>query len=151
MSEQPNQIHLTRLQRLCKVCGCPLKHSRTVYDSKNHKDDLMAVFCINISQDTTILHPSQFCENKTVCSKSLKATSDGRVYRHRVRMQEWVQHNPNGCSVCTLPVGGSPKKSTENRGRPAAASKHTQITNIRQCSPPSLLPLMTQDSTQEKQ
>ena len=136
MTDQPNQVHQTRLQCLCRVCNCSLRHSRTMYDSKNHKDDLMAVFYIDISHDTSVVHPGQLCEKcKTFFFESVKATSEVRVYRHSVRIQEWLQHNPDGCSVCTLPVGGRPRKLTKNRGCPAAASKFTQITNIRQCSP----------------
>ena len=146
MSEQPNQIHQTRLQRLCRVCGGSLKHSRTVYECKNHKDDLMAVFHVDINFDTPAVHPRQLCEKcKTILSKSMKTTTEGEVYGHRVKVHEWHQHNSDSCSVCTLPVGGRPKL-TKNRGRPAATSTHALINNIRQCSPPSLLPVAMKNS-----
>ena len=84
----------------------------------------------------------QLCEKcKTVLSKSTKATAEGRVYRPSVQISEWLPHNPNGCPVCTVPVGGRPRKATKNRGRPTLNSTHTLITNIKQCSTPSLLPV----------
>ena len=52
MAEQPDRMHQTRLKSLYRVCGCSLKHSRTVYDSKNHKDDLLAAFHIDITRDS---------------------------------------------------------------------------------------------------
>ena len=146
MSEQ---LHQSRLQRLCRVCGNSLKHSRISYDTKNHTDDLMAVFHIDITCDTPVVHPGQLCEKcKTVLSKSLKAMAKGRVYRHSVKVHEWLRHSPDGCSVCTLPVGGRPKKLTKNRGRPAPTDIDTRtlLTNIRQCSPLSLLPASMRNS-----
>ena len=78
MAEQPDQMHQTRLKRVCRVCGCSFKHSRT---SKNHKDDLMAVFQVDITNDSTTIHPDQFCEKcRTVLTKSKKAAKEGKVY-----------------------------------------------------------------------
>ena len=147
MAEQPNKIHQMRLNNLCRVCGCSMKHSRTVYDVKNHKDDLMAVFRIDITHDSTTIHPGQLCEKcKTVLTKSKKATAEGKTYIHSVRTHEWQNHDPSGCTVCTLPVGGRPKKLPKNRGHPAANSAHTLITHIKQCSSPSLLPARMKNS-----
>ena len=90
MSEHSNQLHQTRLKCLCRVCGCSLKHSRTIYDSKSHKDDLMGVLHIDITRNSPSVHPGHLCEKcKTVLSKSTKATAEGRVYRPSVQ-DLWV-------------------------------------------------------------
>ena len=147
MAEQLDQKHHSRLKNLCRVCGCSLKHSRTVYDSKDHKDDLMATFHIDITGDSTTIHPGQFCEKcKIVLTKSKKAVAEGKVYMHSTKTFEWHRHDPSECSICALPVGGRPKKLTKNRGRPTANSAHTLITQIKQCSPPSLLPVSMRSS-----
>ena len=147
MAEQPDQVHQTRLKNLCRVCGCSLKHSRTVYDSKNHKDDLMAVFHIDITSDSTSIHPDRYCEKcRTVLTKSKKAATEGKVYMHSVKPFEWHGHDPSGCSICALPVGGRPKKLPKNWGRPTTNSAHTLITHLKQCSPPSLLPVSMRSS-----
>lgn len=147
MAELQDQMHQTRLKSLCRVCGCSLKHSRTVYDCDTHKDDLRAVFHTDIANDSTTIHPDQFCEKcKTVLTKSKKAATEGKVYMHSIKTHEWHSHDPSGCSICALPVGGRPKKLTKNRGRPTANSPHTLITHIKQCSPPSLLPVSMRSS-----
>ena len=147
MAEQPDQVHQTRLKNLCRVCGYSLKHSRTVYDSKNHKDELMAVFHIDITSDSATIHPDRYCEKcRAVLTKSKKAATEGKVYMHSVKPFEWHSHDPSGCSICALPVGGRPKKLPKNRGCPTANSAHTLITHIKQCSLPSLLPVSMRSS-----
>ena len=112
-----------------------MKHSRTSYNPQNYKDDLKAVFHLDITSDTPSIHPSQFCEKcKVVVSKSKKATTEGGMFPHSVKTYKWLEHEsePSGCSVCTQPVGGRPRKFMKNRGRPSATSAHSMVSQVKQ-------------------
>ena len=126
MAEQPDRMHQTRLKSLYRVCGCSLKHSRTVYDSKNHKDDLLAVFHIDITRDSTTIHPDRYCQKcRTVITKSKKVATEGKVYMHRVKAFEWHSHDPSGCSICAIPVGGGDPRNYPRIGDVLLLTVHT--------------------------
>ena len=79
-------VDQTRLKKLCRMSGCSLKHSRSRYDSTNRKDELMVIFHLDNTGDSTTTRPGQFCETcRTVLTKSKKAAMEGKVYMHNIK------------------------------------------------------------------
>ena len=115
------QLHQTRL---CRVCGCFLKHSRTVYNSK---DDLIATFQRWLHHP---IHPRSILWED--CSYQVQEGS----YRRKNSTKTFEDVIPvDAVSV----LWGRPKCPTAN-------SAHTLIMQIKQRSPPSLLPVSMRSS-----
>ena len=140
IEESPENLHQRRLEKLCRVCGQSLKHSRTLYLCEKYQEDLFAVFHFKVHHDSPDIHPCHFCEKcKSVLYKSQKAAKENRLYITSVRVHDWTVHG-HQCIICSPLAGGRPKKERKNRVRPSLTSSHTIITQITESSPPSFLP-----------
>ena len=128
-------FHSECLEKLCRVCGSYLQHSRAVYQCEDHKGSLQDVFKIDQTRDLDNTHPPSFCERcQVVLVKAVAAAKDIRVYLHSVKPFEWSAHTGVDCQVCNHMAiskkGERPKKAKKNRGRPTVNSAHTQLERI---------------------
>ena len=145
-------FHSECLEKLCRVCGCYLQHSRAVYRCGDHKDDLLKVFSIDHSSDTEGIHPPYFCERcKAVIVKAVAAAKNEKIYLHSVTVFAWSGHKQSDCQVCDQVVvskkGGRPKKTRKNRGRPTAVSAHTRLEQLQTNKQESYIPGQVERST----
>ncbi len=96
---------------------------------------------VSVKNDRKNVHPSKFCHScYNVCTRSIKARTDGKDYTPRLSKFEWVEHTEGDCTVCThfgeVKRGRKPKKTSS--GRPPQKVVDL-VASIRERSPPSLL------------
>ena len=139
------QFHTECLQKLCRVCGSYLQHSRAVYRCEDHQHCLLEVFRIDLAQDLEHIHPPHLCEHcQAVMSKAVAAGKDVTIYLHFVKAFEWSEHAEVEYHVCNHVAkskkGGRPKKARKNRGRPIANSAHTRLDQLQSFCTQEYLP-----------
>ena len=137
-------FHSECLEKLCRVCGSYLQHSRAVYQCEDHKGSLQDVFKIDQTRDLDSTHTPSFCERcQVVLVKAVAAAKDIRVYLHSVKPFEWSAHTGVDCQVCNHMAmskkGGRPNKAKKNRGRPTVNSAHTRLERMQNLKTEQLL------------
>lgn len=94
------------LGRLCRVCGERLTKARSksvVYSCAEYKQQLLATFQIDISDDRTEIHPSMFCNRcYSATKRHTTAAASGLPYKHSIVVFLWEEHKETGCSVSTI-------------------------------------------------
>ena len=113
-----------QVQRRCRVCARICKsiytHSTTkVGKELSHPRDLEAAFGIQVHHDRPDIHPSYFCNT---CYFKMKQTLNKNT-NTSLQVYDWQPHTDTGiCVQCQHfikeQVGGRPKSSSKNRGRP---------------------------------
>ena len=117
-----NEYHLAQLKCRCRVCACICRkycHSTTkVSDKFSMPKDLQEAFGIEVSQDNPEVHPQTVCNN---CYLKMRQKLKNKNTNSSLQMFQWVHHT-QCCPQCHLfqqeEVGGRPKSSRKNRGRP---------------------------------
>ena len=135
------ELHQMELLKFCRVCGKRLSRNRVSFRCQNHADKLATTFGLQISDDSTAVHPPLMCHPcYSVLQRSKKAADSGRQFHHSVDLFDWTPHSPSQCVVCEhferVSSGGRPKK-TPSTGRPSALSVRAAIDHIRAVAPPS--------------
>ena len=76
--------HTQQLSKHCRVCCKTLTKAKgkcTVYNCADYKDQLLATFGVNLSNDSDVVHPTNFCSCcYTITKCSAKASQDGVPY-----------------------------------------------------------------------
>ena len=136
-----NMAHATALEKLCRVCGrLVITKAKTKYQCTEHSSSLSSVFSVDITQDSSTVHPQYFCHScKTVLNKSKSSE-----YKHKTTVfVGWSEHREGSCRVCQqlelLKKGGRPKKAGQTTGRPSNDSPRYCEKKIRAIAPSAIV------------
>ena len=133
--------HKEALDKLCRVCGCGLRKSKTKYNASKYTK-LLAVVGIHSTTDNPDVHPAIFCH---MCYTTLKrkqvATESGKPFATTLQVYAWLPHTDDSCSTCTRlgEVGrrGKPPRKSTYSGCPPT---HKTIKHIQEVAPASCRP-----------
>ena len=125
----------------CRVCGGRLGRFKVSYQTTEHQDKLQAIGVL-VKGDKEGTHPQKFCHScYNVCTRSMKAVTDGKDYTPRLEKFQWVEHTDMNGTVCThfgtvKRLGRKPKRTS--MGRPPDHVVEL-VRSLKERSPPSLL------------
>ena len=134
--------HAEVLEKLCRVCGKSLvtKTAKTKHLCSAHGESLNSVFAVDITHDSSTVHPRYFCN---ACKLVLHKTRLTEYKNRTVLFAGWCEHTDDGCSLCqhfeAVRKGGRPKKSPHTTGRPRSDGTRYCIQHIRSIAPSAVV------------
>ena len=127
----------------CRVCGGRLGRFKVSYETAKHLDKLQAIGVL-VQCDRAGTHPPKFCHScYNVCTRAIKAITEGNDYTPRLEKFQWVEHTDMNCTVCThfetvKQNFQSRKPKRTSMGRPPYQVVEL-VRSLKERSPPSLL------------
>ena len=130
--------HKEALDKLCRVCGCSLRKSKTKYSASNNTE-LLSVVGIHSTTDNPDVHPAIFCH---MCYTTLKrkqvATELGKPFATTLQVYAWLPHTDDSCSTCTRlgevgRRGKPPRKNTYSGCMPTDSQNHQTHSRSSSC------------------